>query len=55
MELRKDRVQFVARHSREIGNVESEKDRKKGIISEAEFGYQSVEAALDQLNAMWMS
>jgi salicylate hydroxylase len=55
VELRKDRVQFVARHSREIGNVESEEDRKKGIISEAEFGqivygYQGIEAALDQLS-----
>ncbi|KAI1498907.1 hypothetical protein F5X99DRAFT_411610 [Biscogniauxia marginata] len=48
MSLRKDRVELVARRSRQLGNLQTDEDRTKGPISAEEFskaiyGYQGVE------------
>ncbi|KAI1635402.1 hypothetical protein F4809DRAFT_453525 [Biscogniauxia mediterranea] len=53
MSLRKDRVDLVARRSRQLGNIQSEEDKAKDPISGEEFakamyGYQGVEQFLKQ-------
>ncbi|OTB06009.1 hypothetical protein M426DRAFT_319375 [Hypoxylon sp. CI-4A] len=51
MSLRKDRVDFVARRSREIGNIRTDEDKTKELITADEFArtiytYQGAEQAL---------
>ncbi|KAH6643376.1 hypothetical protein BKA67DRAFT_542335 [Truncatella angustata] len=51
VKLRKERAEYVARRSRELGNIQSEEDKVQGPIGQEDFarviyGYQGAEIAL---------